>query len=284
MLPTAPQPAKPTSLGIVDPMQAQQLNDGTNNQLIVNLYQCIQGLQAQVAQLQSQVHLQNQQAILSQHVEPPRSLYGMHGGRRASPRRNRGGMNANSFNNLPQTQQVKQNGRKVLDLPELKPMRNGSRGNLMPSQGGSLTPLASMPNPLPPFNQYGGVSKNNAISPNLPNQYQTPKTKYKPKKQRNIQSSSGVILGGHSYLNSRKPDSQDAYANANSGYVSAPNTGKKAARHNMININTGNWPPQGNVTDTLEGNPNQFTPVNNAKTRMKQNYSEINIGQGGNLP
>ena len=48
------QPNAPSMGGInIDVRNAHQLNDNNNNQLIVNLYQCIQGLQAQVAQLQS---------------------------------------------------------------------------------------------------------------------------------------------------------------------------------------------------------------------------------------
>lgn len=53
----------------IDVSQAQNLNQNNNGQLIVNLYQCIQGLQAQVAQLQSQVHLQNQQQLLSHQMK-----------------------------------------------------------------------------------------------------------------------------------------------------------------------------------------------------------------------
>lgn len=123
---------------------------------------------------------------------------------------------ANSYGNLPQT--VKPYGRKTFDLPELKP-RAGSRGHLFPSQGGSLTPMASIPNSIP-FNQFVAERSNSNNA-----HYQTPNKKMK--KKRNVQGP--TIMGSHSYHN-RKPDSHGLYQDSE-GYVSIPNTGKKAPRN-----------------------------------------------------
>lgn len=125
---------------------------------------------------------------------------------------------ANSYGNLPQT--VKPHGRKTFDLPELKPTRAGSRGHLFPSQGGSLTPMASIPNSIP-FNQFVAERSNSNNA-----HYQTPNKKMKKKRP----AQGPTIMGSHSYHN-RKPDSGQGLYQDSEGYISIPNTGKKAPRN-----------------------------------------------------
>jgi hypothetical protein len=84
-------------------------------------------------------------------------------------RRNKTGLN--SYGSIPQTVQSKQ--RKGLDLPELP--KQYSRGNLYPSQGGSMTPISQVPGSVP-FSQFAGKNSMNV-------NYQTPKASRLAKKK-----------------------------------------------------------------------------------------------------
>lgn len=159
-------------------------------------------------------------------------------------------------------------------------------GNAFNSQGagGSHTPGNGHSGPFTPNMGRNLGSAHNGMPSQQPiyQQYATPKTKLK-KKQRVIQGP--MIHGNHSYL-SRKPD---GYQSGELPQTNNKRTVTRGKDQGIVNIKTANWPQVPEVSG-IEGA--QMTPVNNNKQklqpssamRLRNNYSDMNLSTGGNLP